>query len=246
MNASKDWEIATGKDHTTGSETGGFIRMWSRQEDPAIAVIKSPIIPPGKEVCFDFWYKMYGDEVGKIQVMLRSNDSYVIEPIILWTREGSQGPGWLHAVVNVNEPIPNQIAIQGVGAGINSPIAIDDINVNSGSCPPQPVCGFEDGFCDWQQVATDDINWKRGTYMMTSSSGVTPEYDHTMGTNVGYFLYVDPRKSEGKIALLESASSFTPFKSMCMKMWYFTQGFNGFIQVVKTILILAQFGISTS
>ena len=92
----KDWEIVVGKDHTTYTDSGGYIRMWSSSGEER-AVLESPMVPPRAEVCFGFWYKMYGDEVGQLRVVLKSNDSYAMEPVVLWEREGSQGAGWLHA-----------------------------------------------------------------------------------------------------------------------------------------------------
>ena len=62
--------------------------------------------------------------------------------------------------------MPNQITLLGAGGGINSPIAIDDVSLRMGPCPPQPMCGFEEGLCGWRQVASgeNDVDWERGTH----------------------------------------------------------------------------------
>ena len=84
-----------------------------------------------------------------------------------------------------------QIRFEGIrGSGYKGDIAIDDITVvdYDGTCPVIPSaavpwgCNFELGFCEWQQLKTDDFDWRlhKG---LTGTVGTGPRYDHTTNTS---------------------------------------------------------------
>ena len=84
-----------------------------------------------------------------------------------------------------------QIKFEGIrGSGYKGDIAIDDITVvdYTGSCPVLPTnsvpwgCNFELGMCKWQQVRTDDFDWKLNNGN-TGSMGTGPKIDHTTNTS---------------------------------------------------------------
>lgn len=79
------------------------------------------------------------------------------------------------------------------GATEYSDIAIDDIVIKDGECPPPAFCDFEIDMCSWTNVlVTDDIDW-------IWSSGNTPSrfpgptVDHTTGSGSGtsFILKID-------------------------------------------------------
>ena len=63
------------------------------------AVLTSPEIStgPGK-YCLDFWYHMYGADIGSLNVHLLYGD----QNQILWDLSGNQGNMWNRALVNIN------------------------------------------------------------------------------------------------------------------------------------------------
>ena len=76
-----------------------------------------------------------------------------------------------------------KVVFEGVkGGSYTGDIAIDDVKIMSGSCPPPGDCSFEKGFCTWTNTQKGDIfDWIIG-------GGITPSYstgpskDHTTGT----------------------------------------------------------------
>jgi hypothetical protein len=83
-----------------------------------------------------------------------------------------------------------QVVIEGtVGSSYRGDIAIDDVNLNQGSCSSttsDPLsCDFEDGvLCQYTQDTTDNFDWTR-QQRNTASVGSGPTNDHTYGTAQG-------------------------------------------------------------
>ena len=56
---------------------------------------------------------------------------------IIWSRSGNHGSNWNIARVTVNRGTGRQITFEGVrGNGFSGDIAIDDIRMIAGNCPP--------------------------------------------------------------------------------------------------------------
>jgi hypothetical protein len=64
-----------------------------------------------------------------------------------------------------------------VGKSWDGDIALDDIGLNFGYCPPSDQCTFEHGLCGgWQLGSDGDFNWSFGR------NGSTPSGTPTVGT----------------------------------------------------------------
>lgn len=63
-------------------------------------------------------------------------------------------------------------------------IAIDDVRMYDGVCPPEGSCDFEDDTCTWTNVLSDDFDWTRQAGN-TASFGTGPSADHTLGDQQG-------------------------------------------------------------
>lgn len=70
------------------------------------------------------------------------------------------------------------------GSSYMGDIALDDIDVADGPCPPPKACDFETDMCSWQNTAGDQFDWKRDSGG-TPSLGTGPTTDHTTGTKNG-------------------------------------------------------------
>lgn len=79
-----------------------------------------------------------------------------------------------------------QVVFEGVrGRSVSGDIAIDDIQIHDGTCPPPGTCNFEMGFCLWQNDKTgDNFDFMR-LKGSTSSNATGPDSDHTLGTAAG-------------------------------------------------------------
>jgi len=66
-------------------------------------------------------------------------------------------------------------------------IALDDLDVADGACPPPKACDFETDMCKWTNTPSgDQFDWTRDSGG-TPSLGTGPTTDHTTGTRNGWF-----------------------------------------------------------
>ena len=93
---------------------------------------------------------MYGSEIGSLRVLVRNNVSStsLTSEACLWSISGQMGDQWNSGQANISSIYTNQpfqIILEGtVGGGYHGDIAVDDVNVQSGSCattPFQAYCG---------------------------------------------------------------------------------------------------------
>ena len=72
-----------------------------------------------------------------------------------------------------------------------SDAAVDDIEIETGSCPNEASCDFEDDYCGYYNTKEgDDFDWERGKGQLYVSTG--PSVDHTTGTQAGFYAFINP------------------------------------------------------
>ncbi|GBM91293.1 MAM and LDL-receptor class A domain-containing protein 2 [Araneus ventricosus] len=82
--------------------------------------------------CFNFWYHMYGEDVGTLNLIVRTDAGNTT----VWSKTNSQGNAWKQGMRTIRSDEPYQIVIEGVIGGYARPvIAIDDIEVYEDECP---------------------------------------------------------------------------------------------------------------
>ena len=66
------------------------------------AWLLSPVLPPtSNELCLSFYYYMYGQDVGTLNVRIKSvGGSNVTLPV--WSSSGERGDRWLWAQISIN------------------------------------------------------------------------------------------------------------------------------------------------
>ncbi|XP_072176476.1 MAM and LDL-receptor class A domain-containing protein 2-like [Diadema setosum] len=52
-------------------------------------------------------------------------------------------------------------------------------------------CTFEDGTCGWSNSEKDSLDWTKGNGDQTENLNTGPSSDHTLGTDLGYYMYID-------------------------------------------------------
>ncbi|XP_033110398.1 MAM and LDL-receptor class A domain-containing protein 1-like isoform X2 [Anneissia japonica] len=68
---------------------------------------------------------------------------------------------------------------------------LDASDENSTVCEDRVgYCTFQDSFCDWQQVSSDNLNWIR-LNGDTPTSNPGPSVDHTFENHFGYYAYLE-------------------------------------------------------
>ncbi|CAC5384131.1 unnamed protein product [Mytilus coruscus] len=106
----------------------------------------SNTIYPGDDVCFTFWYHMYGDNMGTLNVYTKSRNITTRH----WSQSGNQGNLWNFANFDIASSEPYTIIFEGIcGDNFESDIALDDIIILQRSCS---------GLIDYTQAchATDE------------------------------------------------------------------------------------------
>ncbi|XP_070566222.1 MAM and LDL-receptor class A domain-containing protein 1-like [Ptychodera flava] len=222
-----------GFDHTTGS--GHYVYIDSSHGSRGdIARLETYYQPPTDDQpkCLSFWYHMFGMEVNQLSVYLQR---YGMSEDRVWTRYQSQGNLWIEGHVQFKSSEQWRIIFEGVlGHSFRSDIALDDVTIIDGPCPPTSVCEFEVDFCDWVQDEDDDFQWSRGRNG-TSTPFTGPQYDHTTGTEFGYFAFIDSSQAgQGSVARLLS-QVFTGDSVKCMTFWYHMYGAEAGTMLVSTI-----------
>ncbi|XP_053139929.1 MAM domain-containing glycosylphosphatidylinositol anchor protein 2 isoform X2 [Hemicordylus capensis] len=129
----------------SGSKEGFFmyIEASSPRKEGDRARLISPVfsIPPKNPYgatntvyCFSFYYNMYGQHIGTLNVYLRLKSQPAIENPF-WSSSGNKGQHWFQARVNIHPNTSFQVVFEGIrGRGIEGDIAIDDIAIVEGEC----------------------------------------------------------------------------------------------------------------
>ncbi|KFM70445.1 MAM and LDL-receptor class A domain-containing protein, partial [Stegodyphus mimosarum] len=215
-------------DHTYGTLFGNYFYVDTSvpTSKGKVARLESQLYRPEKK-CMQFWYYLYGENVGTLEVLVRNGDN----KDSMWKESGDNTEFWHGSEVLLKEELatPYSYILQ-VTAGSafrNGTIAIDDIDVRS-NCPPLGSCNFEDGMCLWTNDPYADLQWLRGSGELTDSA---PANDTTLGTQFGVYLYVhvvNQWKSDPSPARLFSPYFHSESKR-CINYWNFRNGtdFNG-------------------
>lgn len=93
--------------------------------------LTSLTISKGSEICFTFWYHMYGDNIGTLNVYTESGNTTEIQ----WSQSGDQGNSWKFAYFDISIAEPYRIVFEGIrGDNHHSDISLDDILQLQRSC----------------------------------------------------------------------------------------------------------------
>ncbi|XP_054581392.1 MAM domain-containing glycosylphosphatidylinositol anchor protein 2 [Eptesicus fuscus] len=100
---------------------------------------KNPYGPTNTAYCFSFFYHMYGQHIGVLNVYLRLKGQTTMENP-LWSSSGNKGQRWNEAHVNIYPITSFQLIFEGIrGPGIEGDIAIDDVSIAEGECAKQDL-----------------------------------------------------------------------------------------------------------
>ncbi|CAF1276484.1 unnamed protein product [Adineta steineri] len=218
------------QDHTLGTAQGHFMYIGYPQKAGYKARLISVVEEPEKGRCLEFWYHMYGQNIGQLNVYANTNTSNNDVRTLLWSRSANIGDVWRKALVSTEYTVPFRIIFEGViGNGIEGDIAIDDIQRLSKSCKEPNNCDFEDdNLCGWENIKTDQFDWEiTSGASSTGTFASSPLSDHTLGTDEGSYAYIDRNKNRNinDTAILVSQSmTDTDVNGMCLEFFYHIYG----------------------
>ncbi|XP_074627543.1 uncharacterized protein LOC141885641 [Acropora palmata] len=105
--------------------------------------------------CFSFWYFMYGNTTGRLNVYLVAKSFSSLEEKLIWRVVGPRGNEWKKAEISIDINYAYQIIMEGVIGGYHGDIAISDaslaISDNCSFAPDeakQNACGIQSGMID--------------------------------------------------------------------------------------------------
>ncbi|CAC5389522.1 unnamed protein product [Mytilus coruscus] len=111
-------------DHTVGTKASSIPKGQKLN-------FTSMTVYPNGNACFTFWYHMFGDGMGTLNVYLDTKE----ESRIAWSKSGNWKKKWLLASVEISSSEPYNIIFEGIrGSTTKSDIALDDISLLSTSC----------------------------------------------------------------------------------------------------------------
>ena len=123
-------------DHTLGDSIDGvylFADGNAPNEAGFNALLESTLFfpTPTYGLCMDFWYHMYGKDMGALNVFMNvSNTS-----LLLWSHAGDKGNQWLNGQISIKSSRSFRLSVEAVrGDGDLSNIAIDDIDFVERAC----------------------------------------------------------------------------------------------------------------
>ncbi|XP_071964147.1 MAM and LDL-receptor class A domain-containing protein 1-like [Antedon mediterranea] len=260
------WRINSGltDTHDTGPQTDhtfemsaakkgsyAYIETSPPRKPGDIAILATPLIQPiNTSVCLEFWYTMFGEDTGSLEIY--RNIPAVNRYERLWRKEGQRSKRWLKAEVplNTNYMDDNQDFIEHtskiyfkgtVGYGYKGDIAIDDVKLIFKSCEPPPkvkdplpvnetMCDFENGadgcgFKDFEEEGSG-AEWN---YFNVSSIKFDPTIDNddpkvNMSKGQKSFIFADAsdlRSGEHVVIMTPSVSSNL---DCCLSFSYITMG----------------------
>ncbi|CAF0847412.1 unnamed protein product, partial [Rotaria sordida] len=187
---------STGTGPTTGADDSPYyiyIEASSPQKEGDRAGLISPVITKSQRtLCFQFYFHMWGQNIGSLQISTIQNTPNGQQQNVIWERNETQAKVWRLGQINLRDmPYDFAMKIDGfVGGDYEGDIAVDEIYLTDGECPPSEWCDFETSFCGWTNDTTGDFYWTRAQ-KSTDSFGTGPTTDHTTGTDRGYYLYIE-------------------------------------------------------
>lgn len=185
-------------DHTTNSNTGGFMAVFNHHLEGVRTSLVSPltnISSKGDKV--EFYYYLSGSDPGELQMIFLYTDQQTAfkRKLILWQEYGNHGTGWNYACVNLPSNQTGNImftAIVGTRKKLN--IAIDDISVSQGQCKKtwKILCTFS--YPQLCNFTIDYSNNKKYVWKLHNGStptiGTGPDMDSSK-TKTGVYLYAE-------------------------------------------------------
>ncbi|XP_077978879.1 MAM and LDL-receptor class A domain-containing protein 1-like [Glandiceps talaboti] len=141
MGATGTADTGPSVDHTTGLDTGTYLLMDAVGSSTNVkAKLYSEILLAKLSYrCLEFWYYMYGGDMGTLQVDITIADD-PDSPYTIWTLSGDQNDKWNYGKIPFKALKESQVIfIATHGAGSKSDIALDDIVISNGYCIGAPI-----------------------------------------------------------------------------------------------------------
>ncbi|XP_052068047.1 uncharacterized protein LOC127707509 [Mytilus californianus] len=200
-----------------------YIEANGKSRNDKAQLISKPIVRKQSQ-CLRFWYHMYGDQIGTLNVyqkLKKSMDN-------IWTITGNQDKQWNQANVDLHPYEYYQIVIEGKLKDPNfrprGYIAIDDIYVEEGHCTERSkiICTFEQlSTCGLSNALYDYEYYFSWNIVQGDTTSIGPNDDHTTASAKGSFFHLES-ESSGTGRLESEPIELTG--PICLTFWYYMIG----------------------
>ncbi|CAG5126615.1 unnamed protein product, partial [Candidula unifasciata] len=221
-------------DHTYGTADGHYVFTEAsdingqiKQSGDSARLISPTFISVSEDICLNFFYHMYGQSMGTLNVRLRTGPNFKALNQVIWTMSGDLGNQWNIGEVTIPAVMISQnfqIVFEAVrGISYFSDIALDDVSAKLGPCASRATCNFDTDMCYYSDYPAD-YNWIRH-HGSTDSDYTGPSADHTQGNDNGYYMYLEASAPhiQGQTAVL-SSERLSPTNGSCFTFWYHMYG----------------------
>lgn len=199
------------KDHTTGLATGEYVFTESigfSTNTPISSDLESDLIDISGLAApqLTFWYHMFGNDIGSLEVYVSNGGAYNLERTITGSQQTSRSDAWIEGIVSLASYIGDTIRVKFVGtkttAGFGADIAIDDVEIDEAPSCPKPqllnIVGKTNTSVTLQWVTGGATQWNieygspgfapgTGTYITANSNPFTVT---SLSASTGYEFYV--------------------------------------------------------
>ena len=147
------------------------------QRPNQVARLLTPLVYSSKQ-CLEFYYHMYGNGGGMLNVLTKSANGQLSLPI--WKRNKNYDDNWNLAQVSITSPSASttelyQIGFEGIFGNssvyFEGDIAIDDVKIDKRECPSLGFCDFETlpRLCTWSNVESNFFCFKNSFFSLIYS-----------------------------------------------------------------------------
>lgn len=223
-------------DHTTFTNFGEFAYVnGAGQAATSKARMESIDYPTDGIECAQFWYMFETNDriqAMELNVYQKVGSNYGTPK---WSKHSqTDDRSWSFGQIEIDPTTSNySIVFEALKrtADIDERliVGLDDVIIVNGECISPINCGFEgDSLCSWKQYDLNDIDWLLNQGL-TDTSETGPHVDVTLGTDEGYYAYIEtsPPTKPGDSAILISEyidPTTITFSSACFGLWYFMYG----------------------
>uniref|UniRef100_A0A3Q3IQH3 Transmembrane serine protease 15 n=1 Tax=Monopterus albus TaxID=43700 RepID=A0A3Q3IQH3_MONAL len=128
-------------DHTLGNSSGFYIvtPRSPGQNLVSFRIYSLALTPATESMCLSFWYRMYGEDVLRLKVLLLRPSQPEPAVTVVFQRHGNYGDSWNYGQVTLNLMTKATVVFEALKErGRRNSIALDDITLTSDPCGPAP------------------------------------------------------------------------------------------------------------
>jgi hypothetical protein len=222
-------------DHSYGTSIGHFMRADTRSNATmnSKARLLSPVYST-QTLCAQFWYLMHGYS----QLSLKTYSFGAFSLNSFFRFRGSNGNQWAFGQATVTHPYAFQLAFETSKSSIDSNgyTLLDDIEVKFKTCSNQASCNFEDDFCGFSSLKEgSDFEWLilDGQFGINQNIWLVPQFDNTIGSQFGRFIYLDGLRSAGQKTKIQSELLVASSSLKCLQFYVFMKRNGGILNVYR-------------